>query len=166
MDAVGWKLDVIDVAAACPADWNEMQGDDRIRHCGECRRNVYNLSGMTRDQAEHLVQTHEDRLCVRFFRRADGTMLTTDCPVGLRALRRRAVRLIAGIAALITAVTLGAWSGNRVAAQPSDDEADEPEQGPLAQLIDWVEPPLQSFMGFAINLPCTSPTSDETIVTT
>jgi hypothetical protein len=67
-----------------------MEGDDRVRFCRECNLNVYNLSGMTRREAESLVAGASVRLCARFYRRADGTMLTKDCPVGLRALRRRA----------------------------------------------------------------------------
>ena len=31
-----------------------------------------------------MVQATQGRLCVRFYRRADGTVLTQDCPVGLR----------------------------------------------------------------------------------
>lgn len=72
----------IRVAAPCPADWNEMYGDERKRFCSECKLNVYNLSGMTRREAERLIVNAEGRLCVRFFRRADGTVLTKNCPVG------------------------------------------------------------------------------------
>jgi hypothetical protein len=77
-----------------------MEGDDRVRFCRECNLNVYNLSGMTRREAESLVAGAEGRLCARFYRRADATVLTNDCPVGLRALRRR-VSLAAG--AVLTA---------------------------------------------------------------
>ena len=45
--------------------------------------------------------------CVRFYRRFDGTVLTADCPVGLRKLRfRRAA--IAGIGIGILAAA-SAW---------------------------------------------------------
>jgi hypothetical protein len=49
---------------------------------------VYNLSGMSRVEAESLIQSKEGSLCVRFFQRADGTIITDDCPVGLRVVRR------------------------------------------------------------------------------
>ena len=32
-----------------------MTGDDRVRFCDRCRKNVYNLSSLTREQAEALV---------------------------------------------------------------------------------------------------------------
>lgn len=81
------------VAAPCSADWNQMSGNERVRFCGQCERNVYNLSDMTRREAERLVKGAEGRLCIRFYRRADGTILTNNCPVGLRALKRRASRI-------------------------------------------------------------------------
>ena len=82
-------LDKVRVAAPCNADWDAMIGNDRSRFCGQCSLNVYNLSSMTRSEAESLIAGSEGRLCVRFYRRADGSILTENCPVGLRALRRR-----------------------------------------------------------------------------
>jgi hypothetical protein len=76
-----------------------MQGDDRVRYCGQCQLNVYNLSDMTRSEAERLINETEGRLCVSYFQRADGTILTRDCPVGLR-LARRAVARLTGLAAV------------------------------------------------------------------
>lgn len=77
------------VASPCSAEWNEMYGDDRKRFCGDCKLNVYNLSGMTKDEAETLLLAAEGRLCVRYFQRSDGTVLTADCPVGWAAVKRR-----------------------------------------------------------------------------
>jgi hypothetical protein len=82
-------LDQVRVAAPCKADWEQMIGNERARFCGQCNRNVYNLSSMTRSEAEHLIAGNEGRLCVRFYRRRDGSILTENCPVGLRALRRK-----------------------------------------------------------------------------
>jgi hypothetical protein len=84
----------IKVASPCPANWDEMYGDNRKRFCGECKLNVYNLSGMSRDDAENLIQNAEGRLCVRFFQRADGTVITADCPVGWARVKHR-VRVVA-----------------------------------------------------------------------
>ncbi|HEX8709347.1 MAG TPA: hypothetical protein VF723_13970 [Pyrinomonadaceae bacterium] len=92
----------VSVAAPCPAEWNSMLGNERVRFCAECKLNVYNLSGMTRQEAEKLVVQAEGRLCVRFYRRPDGTILTRNCPVGLRAVKRRLTRLAnASISALL-----------------------------------------------------------------
>jgi hypothetical protein len=98
-------LENVRVAAPCPASWETMSGDDRVRHCAECKLNVYNLSEMARAEAERLIATREGRLCVRFYRRADGTIITRNCPRGLEALVRRVSR-IAG-AALSAMMSLG-----------------------------------------------------------
>ena len=84
-------LDDVRVAAPCRASWDAMTriDGDRVRHCGDCDKRVYNLSQMTRDEAEALIVAHEGKLCVRYYRRADGTILTKDCPVGVGKRRRR-----------------------------------------------------------------------------
>jgi hypothetical protein len=92
------------VASPCSADWEEMVGDDRVRYCSQCRLNVYNFAAMSEREVKELVATHEGRLCGRLYRRADGTMLTRDCPVGFRAVVRRVSR-VAG-AALTAAMSL------------------------------------------------------------
>ena len=81
------------VAAPCSADWNRMSGNDRVRFCDRCNLNVYNLSEMSKRDAEALIRRTEGRLCVRFYRRTDGTILTDNCPVGLRAIKRRISRI-------------------------------------------------------------------------
>jgi hypothetical protein len=67
-----------------------MFGNDRMRFCGQCKLNVYNLSGMSREEAENLVMNAEGRLCVRFYRRLDGTIITENCPVGWARVKARA----------------------------------------------------------------------------
>lgn len=94
-------LDNVRVASPCSQDWNAMIDDDRQRFCGDCKLNVYNLSGMTRAEAESLLINSEGRLCVRFYRRADGTILTQDCPVGWQAFKKRVSRRVTAFASLI-----------------------------------------------------------------
>ncbi len=99
-------LDSIKVASPCSADWDAMIGNERRRFCGECKLNVYNLSGMTRGEAESLIMNAEGRLCARFFRRTDGTIITKDCPVGWQAVKQRMTRVWTAVASvLITAVS-------------------------------------------------------------
>lgn len=83
-------LNNIRIASPCSANWDEMYGNDRMRHCGQCKLNVYNLSGMTRQEADDLVTNAEGRLCVRFYRRTDGTVITENCPVGWARVKQRA----------------------------------------------------------------------------
>ena len=48
-------LDQISVASPCNASWDEMLGDQRVRFCVSCEKNVYNLSAMPKDEAEALI---------------------------------------------------------------------------------------------------------------
>jgi len=107
-------LDNIHVASPCSADWNEMFGDDRKRHCGDCKMNVYNLSDMTRQEAENLLISSEGRLCVRFFRRADGTVLTKNCPVGWQAAKQRASRVVTAAFSMIAGLFTGIFAFNLI----------------------------------------------------
>lgn len=98
-------LDQVRVASPCTADWNEMLGDGRVRFCLGCEKNVYNLSAMSREAAESLLQERlGNDLCVRFYQRTDGTILTQDCPVGVKKKRRKKLALaVAGAGAMAAA---------------------------------------------------------------
>ncbi|MDQ3799722.1 MAG: hypothetical protein M3384_09740 [Acidobacteriota bacterium] len=106
-------LDNIRIASPCPANWDEMRGDERTRFCSQCSLNVYNLSGMTLDEAENLLLTSEGRACVRFYRRADGTILTKDCPVGWRAVKRRISRAATALVSLCAGIFAGIFAFNQ-----------------------------------------------------
>lgn len=112
------SLDRMRIASPCSVGWENMSGDDRVRFCNQCSLHVYNISEMTKEQVSSLVAKTEGRICARIYRRADGTVLTRDCPVGLRALRRR-VSKMAGAA--LTAV-LSLCSGVVGQTQPQDDK--------------------------------------------
>jgi len=110
-------LDNIRVASPCSADWSKMTGDERARHCGDCKKNVYNISELTRDEAEALIVAKEGRLCVRYYQRADGTILLKDCTVGVRRKRRRRV-IVAGAAAMLAGGAALAFAKLREAEKP------------------------------------------------
>src|SRR5262245_31751825 len=117
-------LDVIDVKSPCPADWNEMRGDERVRFCGHCALHVYNLSGMTRAAAEKLIAEHEGRLCVRFYRREDGTVITRDCEGALVLAARRVKRWAMAGAAFALWAALAPFGLSRAFASLSDVKID------------------------------------------
>lgn len=85
-------LERVRIASPCGADWEKMTGDDRVRFCGECKKHVYNITNMSRREAEALL-TENASACVRFFQRADGTIMTQDCAVGVKKKQRRKVAL-------------------------------------------------------------------------
>jgi hypothetical protein len=101
-------LDELKVASPCSASWADMLGDDRVRFCLACEKNVYDLSAMRRDEAEALLASRADgELCVRYYQRADGTILTSDCPVGAKRKRRKQLALaVAGAGAMAAAAVM------------------------------------------------------------
>lgn len=112
------SLDRIRIASPCSVGWERMSGDERVRFCTECNLHVYNIAAMTGEQVKSLIASTEGRLCARLYRRTDGTIITRDCPVGLRAFRRR-VSKIAGAA--LTAV-LSLCSNVFGQTQPQEDK--------------------------------------------
>src|SRR5688572_16070492 len=112
------SLDKLHVAAPCKAEWDDMFGNDRVRFCSQCQKNVYHLSNMSRADAEALIANREGGLCVRFYRRADGTVITSNCPVGLRLIKRRlsraATAVISTALSFIAGVAVYAGFGNNI----------------------------------------------------
>ena len=97
------KFDVntLRVASPCPMSWEKMSGDERTRFCDLCKLNVYNISEMTEREVQRLVRNSGERICGRLYKRADGTVLTRDCPVGFRAYRKRVSRFAGAALATI-----------------------------------------------------------------
>lgn len=116
-------LSNIGIATPCTADWSQMSGDDKTRFCQECKLNVHNLSAMTAEEAAGLLKKKEDgqRLCLSFFMRADGTVITQDCPVGLRLLREKASRAWQKVASFVSAFI---WLTLSVQASPQANNKD------------------------------------------
>ena len=136
-------LNNIKIASPCSADWNEMFGDSRKRFCGDCSLNVYNLSGMTRDEAEALIMNAEGRVCVRFYRRVDGSIITRDCPVGWARVKQRTRVYSTAIASLLMALFTGLLFVSLLSHQ-------KPTMGKL--LTPFATPTPQPLMG-AVALP-------------
>ena len=100
-------LDGVRIASPCSADWDAMYGDERRRFCAECGLNVYNLSAMSKADAESLLLTAEGRVCVRLYRRRDGSVMTSDCPVGYAALKRKTIRVASAVASGVLSLLTG-----------------------------------------------------------
>ncbi len=69
-------LDSIDVPAPCPKKWDEMIGDDKIRLCQSCDKNIYNISEMTRSEARKLLFQSKEKVCIRLEKDGNGRVQT------------------------------------------------------------------------------------------
>jgi len=156
-------LEQVRVASPCKADWNEMLGDDRVRFCLGCEKNVYNLSSLAREDAEALLQARlGNDICIRFYERADGTILTQDCPVGLKKKQRKKLVLaVAGAGAMAAAAASMCLKsdGATCKSQPLD-----PDQGVAVAGGAMYEAPVPTVMGTAV--PRVAPVPDPPVVPT
>lgn len=123
-------LSRVRVASPCSARWDEMKGDDRVRHCASCDKKVYDLSAVRAEEAEALLRAHGTSLCARFYRRADGTVMTADCPVGVRRVRLRNLAL-AGATAMMLGTSFLSIAGGAAYLVASADSIDVIDSPPI-----------------------------------
>jgi hypothetical protein len=112
------KLDRLQIPEPCSVGWERMTGDENRRFCSACNKHVYNLSTMTRRQAEAILATSRGNLCARVTRKADGTVLTTDdffsTPPKLHQINRRASPIASAVISAIMAISPIATAQTRI----------------------------------------------------
>jgi hypothetical protein len=59
-------------------DWDQMAGDDRIRFCNLCQRNVYNLVQLSRPEIDQIWKDEPERVCARMVRNESGQLVTRE----------------------------------------------------------------------------------------
>ncbi len=101
-------LQRVKVASPCKQSWEDMTGDEKKRHCQRCEKTVYNLSEMTKVEAETLLKNNGSSLCVQFYRRQDGTVMTKDCNDLAKSQKRN--RLFGAFA--LAAATMAGMTAN------------------------------------------------------
>ena len=148
-------LDQLRIASPCKADWNEMLGDERVRFCLGCEKNVYNLSSMKRDDAENLLRERlGNDLCVRFYQRADGTILTQDCPEGVKKKRRKKLVLaVAGAGAMAAAAATVFMRNSCTQGKPGAVAGGAMYAGEPSVMGEAEPVPVPSMMGSAVATP-------------
>ena len=107
-------LDSIQSPAPCSKEWNEMIGNERVRFCGVCAKNVYNLSAMPRKEARKFVARNAEKVCIRYVRLPNGKVLTADTK--LYKITRRTPLLAAGVFG--ATLTLSAFSDAQTPTPP------------------------------------------------
>jgi hypothetical protein len=104
-----FNINSLRIAAPCSMGWENMAGDERKRFCAACELNVYNISEMTTEEVRALIGGSPGGICGRIYRRFDDTVITKDCPTGVRELRKRAARFAgAALSAVLGLFSVGA----------------------------------------------------------
>ncbi len=107
------------ISSPCPMRWENLTGDDRVRYCGRCQLNVYNLAEMGADEIESIFRTTKGRVCGRLYLRGDRTATLRDCPEGrFNVVRRRVRYAVAGIGVLVFALVCRGVSGPDLSGLP------------------------------------------------
>ncbi len=143
-------LDQVRIASPCSARWEDMVGDERVRHCAQCNLNVHNFSAISADEAEALLAKHVEaagrgavgRVCAAWFKRADGTAIFQDCPRGLARLKAGTHRFLAAAATLCGLTTfLSVLAAQGVGARATPEASSLGGMAPVARLAAWLRPP-------------------------
>ena len=113
-------LDTVRIASPCSVSWESMAGDDRARFCHHCDLHVFNLSAMNQEEAEDLIRQKQGRLCARYYLRADGKVMTADCPELADDRRQRRVTTVVG---LVLAMLIGLLFWLQANAGPEPEES-------------------------------------------
>lgn len=120
----------VTVPSPCLADWDQMTGNDQIRFCEHCSLHVHHLSKLTYSRAARLVERSQGRLCVRYYRGAEGAPLTKPAANTLHKIGRRVSRLAAGAfsasMSLSAAVAQGQSPVQSISALSSSTKPDTP----------------------------------------
>jgi len=146
----------LEVARPCPVSWDGMAGDDKVRFCALCQKCVYNLSAMKLSEARQLVEEREGKVCVRFFQRDDGTVMTEDCGFGLERVRRSVRRGVgATLGFLAAAFGFGAVFGDDIRRVFGASVS----MGAAVNALDTTKPRKQHHMGLVTNF---APQQNET----
>jgi hypothetical protein len=75
-------LGTLRLATPCDVPWESMRGNAQVRRCDTCQLNVYNAREMTTAALHALLAKREGRVCLNYYVRPDGRLLTRDCPSG------------------------------------------------------------------------------------
>src|SRR5687768_15372186 len=101
-------IDSVEVKSPCTEDWDKMHGNERVRFCDHCAKNVNNLSEMTRKEAARMVRASGGSLCIRYIKHP-----TTRRPLfadQLIQLTRRAPGLTASVMSASMALSTHAYA--------------------------------------------------------
>jgi carboxypeptidase family protein len=114
-------LDRVEITSPCAANWDEMKGTDQIRYCSECQKYVYNLSEMTRREAEAILVNRGNQMCARLIRDLEGQTITVESlpPVRLLGWKPGPVANVVVSALISIAPAAAPLASGQVASQAS-----------------------------------------------
>ncbi len=131
--------------------WDKMTGDNQVRFCEQCQRQVWNFFEMTEAEIVEVMRTNPERLCAQIKKTKDGILVTKDYRPAQKKFRFSMLAMMALATCLaplmFVAPTIYRWL--TPAAQPPP-QAPIPSEAQLRAAIDEMigrvrKPPAESF---------------------
>ena len=113
------SIDSVEVKGPCTEDWEKMHGNDLVRFCSHCAKDVKDLSALTRKEAMRMVRASNGGICIRYVKDPE-----TNRPLfadQLFQITRRAPGLAAGVmtASIALSTAVYAQESPRPASPPA-----------------------------------------------
>ena len=125
-------LDSVKIPIPCNEKWENMIGDSRKRFCLGCQKDVYNLSSMSQREAVKFAAKNEGKVCIRYSKLSDGSLLTTGFP--LHQISPRRVAIAAGVIAASASLSIVSYGQNKsIPSQPINNIVKKDDKGSLKQ---------------------------------
>jgi ankyrin repeat protein len=142
------SVENIRIQSPCTQPWDEMAGNDRVRFCTHCSKEVNDLSRIGRREGMRLVRRSGGNLCVRYAMdpMTNGPIFAGQAPVKIR----RAPAIAAGVVGATLGLSSMAYAQGdvKIVRHPADPEdlsaassAAETEPEPTARLRGMVVDP-------------------------
>ena len=93
-----YTLENVTVPNPCPISWEQMTGNDEIRHCATCQHKVYNISEMPKRRALKVLNQPENTVCISYYR-DDRNRVVTQNYFGV--FKRNFVKVCGAVLAII-----------------------------------------------------------------
>ncbi len=117
----------------CSVDWDSMKGNDEVRLCGGCNKNVYNISAVSKKRAEEILSA-PTLPCLQIARAQDGRLIHDECPPWLKPLRNSWRKTLGIAISLLTLFSFGSQTKAQSQQKASKDNTEQSKKKMLMPL--------------------------------
>lgn len=97
-----YTLENFEVPKPCSMNWDEMKGNEEIRHCDNCQHQIYNLSEMPKRRALKVLNQPNEKVCVSYLQDENNQVITQTY---FGVFKRNFVKVFSAILAIIFSLT-------------------------------------------------------------
>lgn len=97
-----YTLENFEVPKPCSMNWDEMTGNEEIRHCGKCQHQIYNISEMPKRRALKVLNQPNERVCISYLQDEQNQVITQTY---FGIFKRNLVKFVSAILAIVFSLT-------------------------------------------------------------